>query len=98
MTPGCDKHQSRRPVQHGEALEILGAQPKGQCTTSQLQTLTLGSSKGRADWTAAAKGESGVRGTGDRAGKEAIRSSLLRHSLRLQKPFVSGRSFTSKQL
>ena len=63
---------------------------KGQHTKFHLQPLTLDSSRGRAEWTREACGDSGVGGSGKRAEGTATGNPVLSHS-----PYITLRQSTS---
>ena len=53
---------------------------KRQCTKFHLQPLTLGSNRGREEWTGDMRGQSGAGGSGERAEGSVIRIPVLSHS------------------
>ena len=78
-TPSYEKQQGFcQPGREtaGDSERLL----KSQCTKFYLQPHTLGSSRGRAEWTRDTRGESGAGGSGERTEGTATRIPVLSHS------------------
>lgn len=92
-TSGCEKQQGC--CLQGEVTGNVGTFLKGKCTKLYMQPLTLGSARGRTEYTRAVWAEIRVGCSGGRAQEAATQVPVLSHSLILQRTWFSSRFYHS---